>query len=61
MNMSREDLAREQEELALEATRRAANVASTDQREAHACVSHYNQRAAHHADRARELRTPTSG
>ncbi|MEU5403623.1 hypothetical protein ABZ348_30530 [Streptomyces sp. NPDC005963] len=56
MSRSREERAAQHEELAAEATRRAARVTSTDEREATASIKHYRDRADHHAARARGLR-----
>ncbi|MFE7485505.1 hypothetical protein [Streptomyces sp. NPDC057552] len=43
----------------MEAIRRAANVTTTDPREAAASIRHYQERAAHHTATARRLRTTT--
>ncbi|MFE4332508.1 hypothetical protein ACFVRD_33060 [Streptomyces sp. NPDC057908] len=55
---SNEELAAEQEDLAVEATRRAANVTSPNPREAAASVKHYQDRATAHTNKARALRRP---
>ncbi|MEU7435639.1 hypothetical protein AB0B07_33100 [Streptomyces sioyaensis] len=56
MSLTREQQAAEHEALAMEATRRAANVTSTNDREAAASVKQYQDRAQHHAGLARALR-----
>ncbi|MHB6912797.1 hypothetical protein [Streptomyces sp. DB-54] len=55
---TRAQQAAEHEELAIEATRRASNITSTNPRERDASVRHYAERAEFHASMARSLRKP---
>ncbi|MEW1754093.1 hypothetical protein [Streptomyces angustmyceticus] len=57
MSRTRAQQAAEHEDLAIEATRRAANVTSTNDREATASAKHYQDRAQHHTALARALRS----